>query len=228
MWDASCDANVVCRGSIGPVQNPVRGLLHGSAALIGLVLASRSSHLGGEAIGRNLFLTFCLGHSALFAISSTYHSGPWSERWKRRMQRLDHSMIYVAIASTLTPLAFLSTDDWRRFAVLIGAWGLASCGIAQKLFLPGVHHKACVPFQLAQAMLVLLLIGPFASRHPGAPIQLLALGMVCYGLGVVIFLTQRPQLWPRWFSFHEVFHVLVVGGSAAYTALMLGTLTSPG
>jgi predicted membrane channel-forming protein YqfA (hemolysin III family) len=39
-----------------------------------------------------------------------------------------------------------------------------------------------------------------------------------------VFLTERPRLWPRFFSFHEVFHLLVVAGSGSYLALIAGWL----
>jgi hemolysin III len=33
---------------------------------------------------------------------------------------------------------------------------------------------------------------------------------------MIAYATQRPRLWPRVFSYHEVFHVLVVAGSASH------------
>jgi hemolysin III len=32
-------------------------------------------------------------------------------------------------------------------------------------------------------------------------------------IGTVIYAIQRPRLFPRAFSHHELFHVLVIGGS---------------
>ncbi|WP_398944287.1 hemolysin III family protein [Streptomyces sp. CFMR 7] len=42
-------------------------------------------------------------------------------------------------------------------------------------------------------------------------------GSCCYGL-------KRPDLWPGWFGFHEVFHALTIAGFAAhYAAVFLAT-----
>ena len=48
--------------------------------------------------------------------------------------------------------------------------------------------------------------------------MLIALGGLLYTLGMVLFVMQRPRLWPRVFSYHEVFHVLVVAASAIHYA----------
>jgi hemolysin III len=37
---------------------------------------------------------------------------------------------------------------------------------------------------------------------------------------MVLFVTRRPRLWPRVFSYHEVFHVFVVAGSAVHYAMI--------
>lgn len=46
-------------------------------------------------------------------------------------------------------------------------------------------------------------------------VVLIALGGVLYTAGAVVYGTKRPNPSPRWFGFHEVFHVLTV---AAFTA----------
>jgi hemolysin III len=38
---------------------------------------------------------------------------------------------------------------------------------------------------------------------------------------VVIFLSKRPRLFPRIFSYHELFHVLVVTASALHFVAVL-------
>ncbi len=48
-----------------------------------------------------------------------------------------------------------------------------------------------------------------------------AIGGLLYTLGMVLFVTRRPRVWPRVFSYHEVFHVFVASGSAAHYAMTL-------
>ena len=54
----------------------------------------------------------------------------------------------------------------------------------------------------------------FPNHHTA--VALLVLGGLCYTLGMVAFTTQRPRLWPRIFSYHEVFHVMVITATSLH------------
>ena len=75
---------------------------------------------------------------SLYTVSCLYHSVPWRETWKHRMQRLDHSMIYVLIAGTYTPIAAIVLGGWLRPATLGVIWGITIVGVGQKLLLPRI------------------------------------------------------------------------------------------
>ena len=57
---------------------------------------------------------------------------------------------------------------------------------------------------------------PLASRAGTGAVVLMAIGGVLYTVGMVLKVTRWPRLWPRVFSAHEVFHVLVVAASAVH------------
>ena len=47
--------------------------------------------------------------------------------------------------------------------------------------------------------------------------QVLAVvGGALYTVGMVFLVTNRPRLWPRVFSYHEVFHIMVVAATAVH------------
>jgi hemolysin III len=198
------------------MQNPVRGFLHGSAAAVAsigtLFLVARATSWPG----RLSVVVYGLGLVALFATSSLYHSIPWRELWKQRMQRLDHAMIFVLIASTYTPIGVIVFDGWVRAASLAIAWSIALTGVVHHLFVP--HQR----FHLSIALMVLLgwlavpLLVPLAHRAGLALVALIAAGGIVYTVGMVIVVTQRPRLWPRVFSSHELFHVFVVTASVVH------------
>jgi hemolysin III len=205
------------------MQNPIRGLLHGAAALLSsagaLALWIRAE---GDLFKQGALLTFGLSLVCLYTVSSLYHSVPWSRLWKQRVQRLDHSMIFVLIAGTYTPVAAIVLDGWLRWAALATVWGIAGMGVAQKAWWPQLSHRFSISLQVAQGWLAVLLIGPLMQRLPGTAVLLLVLGGLFYTLGMVAFATRRPRLWPRVFSYHEVFHVFVVAGSAAHYTMTFG------
>ena len=96
-----------------------------------------------------------------------------------------------------------------------------SFGVAQKVFFPPANPNASIPLQFTLPFLVLPALGPFAERLPGIPTLLLIAAAGLYLLGGIVYVTDRPRLWPRVFSAHELFHVLILGGSGAYTLLVL-------
>ena len=88
---------------------------------------------------KNLFvliasLIFGLSLTALYAASSIYHYFSGDERIRLRLRKLDHTMIYVLIAGTYSPIsaAFMSRPDAVRFLLII--WGVAVLGIIIKMF----------------------------------------------------------------------------------------------
>ena len=159
---------------------------------------------------------FALGLVALFSTSSLYHSFPWREVWKARMQRLDHSMIFVLIAATWTPIALLGLTGWLRWVTLIGVWTIASVGIAQQAFFPRENKVFGVALMTTLGWLAVLIVLPLAQRAGLAAVIWLGAGGAAYTIGLVFLATERPRLWPRVFSYHEVFHILVVAGSVAH------------
>jgi hemolysin III len=209
--------NTPPRATLGRMQNPVRGLLHGASALLSIVgAAALWIRADGGSTQRGALLVFGLSLVCLFSVSSLYHSVPWGRVWKGRMQRIDHAMIYWLIAGTFTPMAVIVLDGWLRLATLGAVWSIAAVGTAQKLWWPQLSDRYSVALQVAQGWLAVPLLAPLAEQLGWFAVELLLLGGLLYMLGMFAFVTQRPRLWPSVFSYHEVFHVLVVGGSASH------------
>jgi hemolysin III len=208
------------RLTLGRMQHPVRGFLHGTAAVLSIVgsvfLWFRGS---GEPSRQVALLIFGLSLVSLYTVSSLYHSYPWHLKWKKRMQRLDHSMIYVLIAGTYTPILWIVFDGWVRWASLAAVWGIALIGITQKAFVPGVRNWFSISLQMIQGWVAILLFPALFVRLPMTAVALTVLGGLLYSVGMVFVVTKRPRLWPRVFSYHEVFHVLVIAGSALHFAV---------
>jgi hemolysin III len=206
------------RLTLGRMQNPVRGLLHGSAAVASVAGTVFLLARAGSWSGRLAFTVFGLGLVALYTTSSLYHSIPWAEVWKRRMQRLDHSMIFVLIAASYTPFAVVVLDGWLRWISLAGAWGIALVGIGQLAFFPRERFGFSIALMTTLGWLSLPVMIPIGTRIGIAAVILLAIGGILYTSGMVLVVTQRPRLWPRVFSYHEVFHVFVVTASMLHFA----------
>jgi hemolysin III len=160
--------------------------------------------------GRLGVLVFGAGMTTLFATSSLYHSMPWNSAAMRRMRRLDHSMIFILISATFTPFGLLALDGWLRVAALVAAWWLAGVGVAVVLMTSGTAHRRRAGAMIGLGWLSALVAVPVGRQVGLEAVALVAAGGAIYSAGGLIFAYRWPTLWPRVFSYHEVFHTLVV------------------
>lgn len=196
------------------MQNPVRGLLHGSAALVSAVglavLVARSDGDVAIMFGGALF---GLALVAMFTVSALYHSLPWTEAWRQRMQRIDHSLIFVVVAATFTPLGLAALRGPTLVVGMGVVWGIALAGIVLKLTLARPRTGLSIGLQMTMGWSALLWLPWFAGRLGWEAVALILVGGLCYTIGTLVFATQRPRLFPRLFGYHELFHVLVMAGA---------------
>ncbi len=204
------------RLTLGRMQNPVRGFLHGLAALLAVAGCVFIVLSAPTWTSRFAVLAFGLTMIALFTTSSLYHSIPWSEIWKKRMQRADHSMIAIFIAGTYTPVAVIGLDGWWSVASLLGAWMIALVVAGQQVLFPREKNTFGISMMTTLGWLAIFVMWPFARKAGLTPVVWFAIGGLLYTIGMVMLVTNRPRLWPRVFSYHEAFHVLVVVATAVH------------
>jgi hemolysin III len=198
------------------MQNPIRGFLHGSAAAAGLIGTVLLLFHAPNWQARVAVLVFGMAVMALYTTSSLYHSIPWRERWHKRMQRMDHSMIYVLIAGTYTPVAAIVLDAPWNWVVLGMVWGITIGGVIQKGLFPKVPGWISVMMSTILGWLGIFFFWPMIQRLGWLPVGIVLAGGVMYTIGMVFLVTNRPRLWPRVFSYHEVFHVLTVTATSLH------------
>ncbi len=202
------------RVTLGKMQNPIRGFLHGGAAaasVMGLVLMVIRASPDAKALASSM--VFGVSLIVMYTVSSLYHSIPWGEVSKTRMRKADHSMIYLVVAATFTPVASAALTGPTLILALAMMWAIASTGIILKLWASDVKTSLSVTLQLVMGWSALIWTPAIYSQLGLVPVVLILAGGLSYTVGAVIFATQRPRLFPRTFSYHEMFHVLVVTGS---------------
>jgi hemolysin III len=208
------------RWTLGKMQNPVRGFLHSSAAaaaLLGTVFLAWLSPNWGIRLGA---VVFGLAMVGLYTTSSLYHAIPWRDVWKKRMQRLDHSMILVLIAGTYTPVTIVTLDGLFQWAVLAIAWGLVAVGILQHAFFPRDEQTFSMILAISMGWVGAAIAWRFVQELGWAGAGLGAAGGLVYSIGMLLLITNRPRLWPRVFSYHEVFHIMVVTASVIHFVMI--------
>lgn len=165
-------------------------------------------------------LALALGTSAL------YHRIRWRPQAYRRIRKLDHSMIYVLIASSCTPFALLLLEGTWRVVVLAGMWSLAALGITLRWAVDSLPRWVQVSTYLGMGWAGLSLL-PAVDRMGTSTLILAATGGILYTIGGLVYLFRRPDPLPRIFGFHEVFHALVVAAATCHFLAVWPVITRP-
>lgn len=192
----------------------MRGWLHfwsftaSIAACATLIAVSAALFGGGAALATSVYSVTILG---LFGTSALYHRRTWrTARSRAVMKRLDHSMIFLFIAGTYTPVIALTMEPDRARTVLIIIWIGALAGVALKMRWPNAPSWVGVPIYLALGYVAVFVLPDLLRGGGVAALVLLLVGGLLYTVGAVFYATRWPNPWPRTFGFHEFFHAATV------------------
>lgn len=189
-------------------------------AIIGLVIllvaATRHGdfwHIVSAAIyGSSLIL--------LYLASTLYHlfSAP---RVKKFFQKLDHSMIYVLIAGTYTPLTLVTLRGawgWTLFGLV---WGMALCGLVLELLIKKRIQWFALTLYLGMGWLLVIAAKPLVGSLATGGLILLLTGGLCYTLGIFFY------IWKNLSYHHAIWHLFVMAGSSAHFFAILFYVMPP-
>ena len=175
------------------------------AVACGVVLCSIAASRPGTAPVASCAV-YSLTVCALFGTSALYHRRVWSPGWFPIMRRLDHSMIFLFIAGTYTPLCVLLLDRPATIILLVLVWGGAVAGVTVKMAFPHTRRWLSAPLYLALGWVAIAVIPDILRRGGAACMALLIAGGVMYSAGAVCYAVRRPDPWPTVFGHHEFFH----------------------
>lgn len=215
---------------IDELKPHLRGWLH--AGMIPLLTAAFAvlivlSPTAITKVGSSIYAASAL---LLFGVSGIYHRGTWAPRMWAFWRRFDHANIYVFIAGTYTPIAFLYLHDAARWTLIVVVWTCALAGLVFKIGWPHAPRWVSMLY-VVMGWLAVLFIPQFhegAHRFPTwvnvSTFTLIAVGGVLYTVGAVVYATKRPNPSPTWFGFHEVFHLFtVLAFISQYVAVSIAT-----
>lgn len=199
-----------------------RGRIHGGAVVLALPAGIVLTLLASGPLATTATAIYSASLVLLFGTSASYHLFARSRRVQVVMQRLDHSMVYVLIAGTYTPVCLLALPRALGVALLVVVWTIACLGIVLKSMWKARKFASSLYLVLGWVVIVVL---PWAYERTGAVTLLLyAVGGVVFTTGAIMFLRRFPRLRPEVFGFHEVWHVMTVVAVAcqfAATALLV-------
>ena len=201
------------------VKPKLRGVVHGYSFPVSVLAGALLVVFASGGRERLALAVYAISLSALLGTSALYHRVDWRRPAARMwMRRLDHSMIFLLIAGTVTPFALLTMSGTWSTAILIAVWTGAAIGVAIELLWTGSPKWVSVVIYLIVGW-----IGAVAFPHIVGTAGifaglLIATGGILYTVGAVVYATQRPDPNPTYFGYHEVFHLFVIGAAASHFA----------
>lgn len=204
------------------IERPTwRGRLHAGAFAAALPAGAWLIIAADRAAARAAAAIYVGGLLLLFGTSAAYHCLARSDRARRIMRRLDHSMIFVLIAATYTPVCLLGLPAAWGIPVLVVIWTGALTGVVLKL--TAFDRLRWVGYALYPALGWAAVVAmPALVDHLTTPqLVLVVLGGLTYSIGMPVLFTKRPNPWPATFGYHEVWHACTVVAAGCHFAAVV-------
>jgi hemolysin III len=205
-----------------PLPKPrLRGVLHKWAFFASLALGAALVALAPGGRGTLAAAIYAASVAALFGVSALYHRVDWqSTAARRRMRRVDHTMIFVLIAGSYTPFALLVLHGTVATVILVTVWSGAVAGALMKLLWIDAPNWLVAGSYVLVGWVAVAAFPGMLDELGVAPTAMVALGGLLYTAGAVVYALHRPDPAPAVFGYHEVFHALVIAAAASQYAVI--------
>ncbi|HEU4567067.1 MAG TPA: hemolysin III family protein [Marmoricola sp.] len=217
------DVRERARGKAREVKPRLRGWLHAATTPLtlaaGIVLICLSPTVATR-VGSAVFAGTAL---LLFTVSAIYHRGNWSPRTWAFLRRFDHSNIFLLIAGSYTPFALILLHGTDRVVLLSIVWGGALLGVVFKLFWTDAPRWLSTPVYVALGWSAIFYAHQLSSGGT-AVTTLVVVGGGLYTIGGLVHGLRKPDPFPAWFGFHEIFHSFTIAAfTCHYVAASIAT-----
>jgi hemolysin III len=204
-----------------PAKPKLRGISHLIAFVFALALATFLIFFARPGLSRFAISVYAVTLACMFGVSALYHVPHWQPKTRKFLKRLDHATIFIFIAGSYTPLCLLVLDSTKGILYLKLVWTVALLGVAQSIF--WIKAPKLISFGIYFLLgWILVPIFPGMIKTVGTETVLLILmSGITYTAGALIYGFRRPDPWPKTFGYHEIFHLLVIIGVAAYVFAIL-------
>lgn len=203
-----------------PQKPLLRGYLHQEAFFITLgasiLLIAKSS----TSLSLISSIVFSIGLLLLFGISALYHRPYWKPKARVFLKRLDHSAIFILIASTFTPICLLALPPTSGNRLLIIVWIAAVLGILQSIFWVKAPKIVTALLYIIMGWQALPYLKELNQSLGTPQVSLLITGGIIYTIGAIFYAAKKPKLYPTVFGYHELFHFFTIVAAACHFAVI--------
>jgi hemolysin III len=201
------------------IREPVNSITHGMGAVgavIGLGFLLYDALTKASVSHIIAFSIFGLSMILLYTSSALYHALHVKEKTLQLLRKLDHSMIYVLIAGTYTPVCLLAFEGTWKWGLFITVWTLAVIGIIKKFLWMDAPRWLSTGFYLGMGWMAVFTFPMLFDKLPLAFLIWIGAGGIAYTIGALIFGFEKPNPVPNWFGHHEIWHLFVLAGTFSH------------
>lgn len=156
------------------------------------------------AIGISIFV---ISLFLMFLSSAIYHSMSYGSPQKYILRIIDHSMIYIAIAGSYTPVALSLVGGWVGYSIIVLQWSITIFGILYKIFAKSINEKFSLSLYLIMGWLIIFILPTIIFKTSLSFGLLMLFGGLSYTIGAVFYAKKRPY-------FHMIWHLFILLASS--------------
>lgn len=201
------------------IKEPINSLTHLGGAVLSafaLIYMLYRSISNGSPYQIAAAITFGISLILLYTASTVYHWVFSSEKLYTILRKIDHSMIYMLIAGTYTPICLVTLNGKLGWTLFILIWSLALSGIIMKIFWLNAPRWLYTAFYVILGWLAIFFIGPIYKALATNGFIWLFSGGILYTFGAIIYATKLPIFKFKHLGFHETFHLFILLGSLSH------------
>ncbi|AVQ99788.1 hemolysin [Oceanobacillus iheyensis] len=199
------------------MREPINGLTHLFGAILSFVgllaMVIKASTTADSTLTIISVIIFGISMTLLYAASATYHLVVAKAHVIAFLRRLDHSMIFVLIAGTYTPLCLISLNGMTGWVLFTIISAIAVAGVSFKLIWFHAPRWLSTALYIAMGWIVVFFSSSLAPVLGTNGMALLIIGGLIYTVGAFIYWLKPKFMNFKHFGFHEIFHIFILLGS---------------
>lgn len=152
--------------------------------------------------------SFCM--MFMFGFSALYHMMPYHTMYKYVLRKLDHIMIFLAIAGTYTPICLYALNDTLSCIVLGIEWLMVFLGVLLKSIAKKRYKKLSLAIYLVMGWMALVIMPDLIGHVQPVFLMLIVAGGVFYSIGIYFYLHPEKEY------FHFIWHLFIILASLCH------------
>jgi hemolysin III len=196
------------------MREPINGLTHLFGAILSfiglLAMVIKASTTADSTLTIISVIIFGISMTLLYAASATYHLVVAKAHVIAFLRRLDHSMIFVLIAGTYTPLCLISLNGMTGWVLFTIISAIAVAGVSFKLIWFHAPRWLSTALYIAMGWIVVFFSSSLAPVLGTNGMALLIIGGLIYTVGAFIYWLKPKFMEFKHFGFHEIFHIFIL------------------